>query len=48
MDAVVKHSVIPRMFAAVARGESTAEDSVRAAEARIKPIYEKWREQGKI
>jgi multiple sugar transport system substrate-binding protein len=48
MDEVVKHFVIPQMFAAVARGESTAKESVRAAEARIEPIYEKWRERGKI
>ena len=47
-DEVVKASLISQMFAAAARGEMSAEDSVRAAEAKIKPIFEKWREQGKI
>ena len=47
-EEVVKASVISQMFAAAARGEMTAEDSVRAADAKIKPIFDKWREQGKI
>jgi multiple sugar transport system substrate-binding protein len=47
-DEVVKSFIVPRMFAAVARGEMSAEESVRAAEAKIKPIFEKWRERGKI
>ena len=48
MDEVVKRFVVSQMFAAAARGEMTAEEAVRAAEARINPIYDKWREQGKI
>jgi multiple sugar transport system substrate-binding protein len=48
MEEVIKASVISQMFAAAARGDMTAEDSVRAAEAEIKPIYDKWRERGKI
>ena len=36
------------MFAAAARGEMTAEEAVEAAEAQIKPIFDKWRERGKI
>jgi hypothetical protein len=36
------------MFAAAARGDMSAEDAVLAADAKIKPIYDKWREQGKI
>jgi multiple sugar transport system substrate-binding protein len=40
--------LVPRMFAAAARGEMTAEESVEAAEARMKPIFDKWRERGKI
>jgi len=36
------------MFAAAARGEMSAEEAVRAAEAKVKPIFDKWREQGKI
>jgi multiple sugar transport system substrate-binding protein len=48
IDEVVKASVISQMFAAAARGEATPEQAVRTAEARIKPIYDKWREIGKI
>jgi multiple sugar transport system substrate-binding protein len=48
IDEVVKASLISHMFAAAARGEMSAEEAVRAAEAKIKPIFEKWREQGKI
>ena len=48
MDEVVKASLISQMFAAAARGEMSAEEAVRAAEAKVKPIFDKWREQGKI
>lgn len=47
-DEVLKAAVISQMFAAAARGEMTAEEAVRAAEAQIKPIFQKWRERGKI
>lgn len=40
--------LIPRMFAAVAKGEMSAEDAVKAAEAQIQPIFDKWRELGKV
>jgi multiple sugar transport system substrate-binding protein len=36
------------MFAAAARGEMSAEEAVAGAEAQMKPIFEKWRERGKI
>jgi multiple sugar transport system substrate-binding protein len=48
IDEVIKASLVSQMFAAAARGEMSAEDAVKAAEAKIKPIYDKWREQGKI
>ena len=48
VDEVIKASVITQMFAAAAKGEMSAEESVRTAEAKIKPIYDKWRERGKI
>jgi multiple sugar transport system substrate-binding protein len=48
IDEVVNQYLIPKMFAAAARGDMTAEDAVKAAEAQIKPIFEKWRKQGKI
>ena len=47
-DEVVKTSLISQMFAAAARGDMSPEEAVRSVEARIKPIYDKWREQGKI
>ena len=48
VDEVIKASVISQMFAAAARGDMSAEEAVRTAEGKIKPIYETWREQGKI
>ena len=48
IDEVIKVSLISQMFADAARGEMSAEDAVQAAEAKIKPIFEKWREQGRI
>lgn len=40
--------LVPLMFAAAARGELSAEEAVARAEAQMKPIFEKWRERGKI
>jgi multiple sugar transport system substrate-binding protein len=40
--------MIPKMFAAAATGEMTAEEAVKGAEAQMKPIFDRWREQGKI
>jgi ABC-type glycerol-3-phosphate transport system substrate-binding protein len=40
--------VIPNMFARVARGEQSAKDSVAAAEAQVKAIFNKWRTQGLV
>ncbi|MGH9040005.1 MAG: ABC transporter substrate-binding protein [Acidimicrobiia bacterium] len=45
---VFNQDVITAMFAAAARGEMTPEEAVAAAEARVTPIYDKWRERGKI
>jgi multiple sugar transport system substrate-binding protein len=48
LEEVFHQYVIPQMFSAAARGEMSAEDSVRAAEAQIAPIFDKWRERGKL
>jgi multiple sugar transport system substrate-binding protein len=48
VDEAFSRFILPRMFAAAARGEKTAEQAVADAEAEIKPIFEKWRERGKI
>jgi multiple sugar transport system substrate-binding protein len=48
VEEVFDQAVITRMFAAAARGELTAEEAVERAAATARPIYDKWREQGKI
>jgi multiple sugar transport system substrate-binding protein len=45
---VFNQFMIPKMFAAAATGEMTAEEAVKGAEAQMKPIFDRWREQGKI
>jgi multiple sugar transport system substrate-binding protein len=47
-DEVDNNYLIPKMFAAAARGDMTAEEAVKAAEAQMKPIFDSWRERGKI
>jgi multiple sugar transport system substrate-binding protein len=42
IDEVFNGFVIPRMFAAVAKGESSPEDSASAAEQEVKEIFKKW------
>jgi multiple sugar transport system substrate-binding protein len=48
IDEVVNQYIVPKMFAAAARGDMSAEAAVKAAEAQVKPIFDKWRAQGKI
>jgi multiple sugar transport system substrate-binding protein len=45
---VFNQFLVPRMFAAAARGEMTAEDAVKTAETQMLPIFDQWRERGKI
>jgi multiple sugar transport system substrate-binding protein len=40
--------VIPNMFARAARGEVSPQQAVADAEARIKPVFEKWRANGLV
>jgi hypothetical protein len=40
--------LIPRMVAAVARGDTSPAEAVRAGEVRITPIFDQRREQGKV
>jgi maltose-binding protein MalE len=40
--------ILPNMFARVARGRQSAEQSVAAAERQITPIFDKWRKRGLI
>jgi multiple sugar transport system substrate-binding protein len=48
IDEVFNQYLVPKMFAAAARGQMTAEEAVKAAEAQITPIFETWRNRGKI
>ncbi len=47
-EEVFNRFVVPKMFAAAARGAMTAAEAVASAEAEMKPIFDKWRERGKI
>jgi multiple sugar transport system substrate-binding protein len=42
IDEVIRRSVIPLMFARAARGEQTAEEAVRTAEAEMRRIFARW------
>jgi multiple sugar transport system substrate-binding protein len=47
-DEVFFQFIVPKMFAAAARGDMSAEAAVKAAAAQAAPIFDKWREQGKV
>jgi multiple sugar transport system substrate-binding protein len=47
IDEVVNRYIVPKMFAAAARGDMSADAAVREAEAQVKQIYDKWWGQGK-
>lgn len=48
IDEDVNQYIVPKMFAAAARGDMSAEEAVKHAESQIKPIFDKWRAQAKI
>jgi multiple sugar transport system substrate-binding protein len=48
VDDAFNRFILPRMFAAAARGEKTAEEAVAVAEAEVRPIFDQWRERGKL
>jgi multiple sugar transport system substrate-binding protein len=47
IDEVLGRSVIPHMFARVARGEQSAEASARQAEGEMKRIFDRWARVGR-
>jgi multiple sugar transport system substrate-binding protein len=47
-DEVRGSGIIPTMFAGAATGEMTPENALDRADKEIKPIFDKWREAGKI
>jgi hypothetical protein len=40
--------LIPQMFAQVSQGKMSAADSVKATNAQVKDIYNRWKDRGKI
>jgi multiple sugar transport system substrate-binding protein len=48
VDEVFNLSILSKMFSSVARGTQSPADAVAAAEAEMRPIFDKWRERGKI
>ena len=47
-DEVLNRHIIPEMFSRVATGAATPQEAMDLASAAIVPIFEKWREAGKI
>ena len=47
-DEVLNRRIIPEMFARVVTGGATPQEGMELASAAIAPIFEKWREAGKI
>ena len=48
VDEVFSTFILSKMFSAAARGEKSPAEAVAAAEAEMRPIFDKWRERGKI
>lgn len=48
LDEALNQFIVPDMFAAVARGTLSVDDAVQRAEARLQPIFDRWRERGKV
>jgi multiple sugar transport system substrate-binding protein len=48
IEEVLNQYIVPKMFAAAARGDMSAEAAVREAETQVTQIFGKWRSQGKI
>jgi multiple sugar transport system substrate-binding protein len=48
VDEIQNLFLLSKMFSAAARGEMSAADAVAAADAEMRPIFDKWRERGKI
>ena len=48
IDEIFQKFLIPQMFAQVAQGKLSAEDSVRQTNAAVKDIYAKWKTRGML
>ena len=47
-DEVLNRRIVSKMFASVASGQSEPQDAMDLAQSEIEPIFEKWRDAGKI
>jgi multiple sugar transport system substrate-binding protein len=48
IDETFNTFLIPQMFAQVARGQASAQESVESISQQVEQIFQKWRDQGKI
>lgn len=48
VDEVFNLFILSKMFSTAARGEKSAAEAVATAEAEMRPIFDKWKERGKI
>lgn len=48
IDEALNQFIVPDMFAAAARGTLSAEDAAQRAEAQLQPIFDRWRDRGKV
>jgi multiple sugar transport system substrate-binding protein len=48
IDEALNQFIVPDMFAAAARETLSAEDAAQRAEAQLQPIFDRWRERGKV
>ena len=48
INEVINEFLLPKMFAAVARGEQSAPDAVKSTAIQVESIFAKWRQRGKI
>ena len=48
IDEIFRNWVISSMFAEAARGRIKPEEAVRAAAAKVRNVFEKWQENGKV
>jgi multiple sugar transport system substrate-binding protein len=45
---VFNQFIVPKMFVAAARGDMSVPEAVTSAVAQIRPIFEQWRQRGKV
>jgi multiple sugar transport system substrate-binding protein len=48
VEEVFEQAIVTKMFTAAARGDLSADEAVKRAHAQAVPIFDKWRDRGKI